>query len=248
MVKTTTGAKILLYHSISNQKDKDDYGLRVSVNNFREQLCYLSQEGYEVTFLSEITQKMKNNPKIAAITFDDGYSDNLKIAAPLLKKYKMPATLFVSTAYLKGEQPISNYWDKWDHLLPEHLKALVELGFEIGSHSHLHKKLNDFDDNELEHQLKKSRDILEKIVGTKVEFCSYPHGIFNDKIKAAVRKSGYQAACSSIMGVNNSNADLFELRRIEIDSTDSINEFKNKLDGDYNWLGYLQKRKFIKYA
>ena len=41
-------------------------------------------------------------PAAATITFDDGYLDNFTVAAPILKRYKAPATIFIATAFLNG--------------------------------------------------------------------------------------------------------------------------------------------------
>jgi peptidoglycan/xylan/chitin deacetylase (PgdA/CDA1 family) len=46
-----------------------------------------------------------------AITFDDGYSDNVTVAAPLLRLYETPATFFIATGYIDGT---AEYW--WDEL------------------------------------------------------------------------------------------------------------------------------------
>lgn len=240
------GVKILLYHSISNKKSIDPLELRVSVENFNKQLSYLLQEGYEINLLSEIILKRKFHQNVMAITFDDGYLDNLENAAPVLNKYKIPATLFISTAYLNGDQPRINYWDKWDHLSADQLKSLIKSGFEIGSHSHLHHKLNDFNDEELEYQIRSSKQILEDIIGIKVEMFSYPYGFYSYRVKKAVENCGFKTACCSIIGVNDCTTDLLALKRISILANDSLNDFKSKLNGDYNWLGYFQRRQYYK--
>jgi peptidoglycan/xylan/chitin deacetylase (PgdA/CDA1 family) len=64
-----------------------------------------------------------------AVTFDDGYQDNLDQAAPLLQRYEIPATIFVATGYLGGQRLF--WWDELERLLlrapalPERLELTV---------------------------------------------------------------------------------------------------------------------------
>jgi peptidoglycan/xylan/chitin deacetylase (PgdA/CDA1 family) len=44
-------------------------------------------------------------PRAAVLTFDDGYLDNVKVVAPLLRQYGMPATMFIATGYVDREEP-----------------------------------------------------------------------------------------------------------------------------------------------
>ncbi|RIX45490.1 MAG: polysaccharide deacetylase family protein [Rhodocyclales bacterium GT-UBC] len=63
------------------------------------------QRQFTVISLSEGVSRLANGnlpPAAAAITFDDGYFDNLSLAAPLLQKRNLPATLFVATDYIDG--------------------------------------------------------------------------------------------------------------------------------------------------
>jgi predicted ATP-grasp superfamily ATP-dependent carboligase/peptidoglycan/xylan/chitin deacetylase (PgdA/CDA1 family) len=106
--RENSGVLILLYHSIGRpgalQPD-----LCVSEKNFARQLEYLARH-FEVVTLeraAEMIARGEAPPKNAvAITFDDGYRDNYATAFPLLKRYGLSATIFVSTAPLAERRPL----------------------------------------------------------------------------------------------------------------------------------------------
>lgn len=103
---------ILLYHRIADDSI-DSQLLCVSPKNFEEQLQLLKKH-YRVLPLHDFIDLMNNNklqPNDVCITFDDGYADNLYKAAPLLQKYDVPATFFITTGMIGS---ISEVW--WDQL------------------------------------------------------------------------------------------------------------------------------------
>ena len=98
---------ILLYHRIAGDP-LDAHVLCVSLANFIEQLDYLATTA-RVVPLAEMVKALAENrleDGMVAISFDDGYRDNLTVAAPLLQSYGFPATLFVTTGFLGQD----GYW------------------------------------------------------------------------------------------------------------------------------------------
>jgi peptidoglycan/xylan/chitin deacetylase (PgdA/CDA1 family) len=93
-------ALILTYHRFS----ANGYGEHTSAAAFNEQLAYLKAH-YHVVPLSRIVEHLSVNgslpPGMAAITIDDGYSDSYEIAYPLLKRYGVPATIFLVTDFVE---------------------------------------------------------------------------------------------------------------------------------------------------
>src|SRR3982074_3081589 len=92
---------ILMYHRLSTTR-YDPWTLNVSPENFAEQLEVIVRTRH-VMSLRDFFQRFRSNtlPRGAvAITFDDGYADNLHVAAPILKRFDVPATLFITTGYL----------------------------------------------------------------------------------------------------------------------------------------------------
>jgi peptidoglycan/xylan/chitin deacetylase (PgdA/CDA1 family) len=98
--------QVLTYHRVNDDNDPFFPALPVSV--FETQMRYVAQT-YTVLTVEELADRMRLGrvPRHAiALTFDDGYRDNLLHAAPILARYALRATIFLTTAYIgSGRRP-----------------------------------------------------------------------------------------------------------------------------------------------
>jgi len=123
------GGIILGYHRVANAS-WDEYEVCVTPEHFEEHMNAVNKYTHPIS-LSKLVQHLQEGSlpaRSVAVTFDDGYADNLYQAKPILEKYQVPATVFVCTGYMGKE-----FW--WDEL--ERLIMLSEadpclLRFEIG--------------------------------------------------------------------------------------------------------------------
>ncbi|WP_416672252.1 polysaccharide deacetylase family protein [Egbenema bharatensis] len=110
------GALILMYHRIA-EANSDPWSLCVTPKHFAEHLEILRDYG-SLLHLKELTRKLDDRKSIhrsIVVTFDDGYADNFYYAKPLLEKYDVPATVFVTTGSI--DQKHEFWWDELDRLL-----------------------------------------------------------------------------------------------------------------------------------
>lgn len=110
------GAIVLMYHRIAAALI-DPWDLCVSPEYFEEQVRYI-RENFQVVTMLELTARMRSHKSLQnyiAITFDDGYCDNFTAAKPILEKYNVPATFYLTTRFTAEKK--SFWWDELEQLI-----------------------------------------------------------------------------------------------------------------------------------
>ncbi len=163
----------------------------ISHQSFTRLLDVLTEDGYNTTGFEGL-DNVKG--KKVMISFDDCPKHLWDFAIPELLKRGMKAVFYMPTAYLGG----TNDWDikmgkPSIQLMDEaDIKKLVDIGMEVGSHSHHHVCLEDFSEHEVKENLVKSKDILEKIIGKPVISLAYPFGSMPQNNKQLLEEAGYR--------------------------------------------------------
>ena len=229
-----SGFRVLVYHSVGSKVDNDPYGIfSIDKTLFEDHISLLSE--YEDIDLISL-EKYRNNPGDLqiAVTFDDGYKDNLYVAAPILLKYKIPFTVFVTTSFVKES--------KENYLTPKELRELSEIPIvTIGSHGMTHISLTECNDRQLKNELILSKKYLEDLIGKPVNMISYPFGAVDRRVRDNAEKAGYLLEACSRFGINDISRDPFLLCRTEITGNDSVRVFQQKLHGDWDWYRWRRK-------
>lgn len=124
-------AVILAYHRVIDLPNDPQF-LCVNPSRFQQHLEVL-RAGFRCLSLKQAADGLERGclpPRSVVITFDDGYFDNLLEAKPLLERFDVPATVFVSTGYLGRQREF--WWDELERILlvPPHVPPT--LGVEIG--------------------------------------------------------------------------------------------------------------------
>lgn len=98
--------RILYYHRVND--DRDAFFPATSTAQFESEMRYVARN-YKIVSLSELLARLENGDPagdLVAITFDDGYQDNYHCAFPILRRYGLPATIFLTTGSIDDRQPL----------------------------------------------------------------------------------------------------------------------------------------------
>jgi peptidoglycan/xylan/chitin deacetylase (PgdA/CDA1 family)/CelD/BcsL family acetyltransferase involved in cellulose biosynthesis len=103
--RTQPAARILYYHRVND--DNDPFFPAIPTALFEREMRYLAKH-YKVLSLSGLRRHLESGAPetVLAITFDDGYQDNYHNAFPILRRYKLPATIFLTTEPIESREPL----------------------------------------------------------------------------------------------------------------------------------------------
>ena len=166
---------ILMYHRVGAlpiRAPAITKALTVPSRTFAAQMRWLHASGFhaitqgQLLGASLLGLPLPRRPIL--ITFDDGYRDVLWNAAPLLHRLRMPATMYVITDRVDGNDPSFVTWSE--------LRRLERLGFDIGSHTVHHVDLTRDSPEAAAAELVVSKRTLEQRLGRAVPWFAYPLG------------------------------------------------------------------------
>jgi peptidoglycan/xylan/chitin deacetylase (PgdA/CDA1 family) len=227
---------VLCYHAVS---DGWDDGLAVPVRSFERQLQQVLARGYRPI---DAAEAVAGKGRLVHVTFDDAFR-SVAAALPVLEQLRVPATVFACPGFTSSTGTLDI--PELAALLPKHsehlatmgwaeLRELVERGHEVGSHTLTHAHLTKLDDHELLRELRDSREQLEDELAVPCRFLAYPYGEEDQRVRAAARSSGYEAAFS--LPGRQASVDRYAVPRVGIWRTDGSARVSLKTSAAGRWL------------
>ena len=208
---------VLMYHSVID----GGQSYSISPAELERHLAALKENGYTAVSFDDVkayvNQRKKLPDKPIVISFDDGYENNFTEAYPVLKKYDMPATIFVigkslgRTVYTDGK-PMTPHFSK------AQAEEMTSEGLiDIQSHTFgLHQvegrdpdpirkgvlKKDVESATEYYDLLKKDNELWTEALGFAPTVLSYPEGLFDDLSEESFKKLGIEITCTSEYKMN----------------------------------------------
>ena len=225
---------ILLYHRFGPAVADS---MTVTTAVFESHLKYLKDNGYTVIPLSRLVGYCRGNratplpSKAVVIVADDGHKTVYTYMLPLIKKYHVPVTLFLYPSAISH----ASYAMTWDQI-----RDLKRTGlFDLQGHTYWHpnfkiekKRLSPAEyDKFVDMQLKKSKEKLEKELGSTINMLAWPFGIYDDQLVRKAEAAGYVAAFSIERRPVRNSDKIMELPRYLMRNNDSGKAFAAIVEG-----------------
>jgi peptidoglycan/xylan/chitin deacetylase (PgdA/CDA1 family) len=176
--------------------------LAVDPARFGEQCEWLARHR-AVLPLDEAVSRLDSSGRLprgtTALTFDDGLSGLYEDAFPMLTRLGLPATVFLVAQTLTPAGQVVDWVDTpppfpLKTLSVEQVAEMHAAGVRFGSHSFAHRDLTTLTEEACAADLRRSREILEDLLGTSIPFLAYPRGRHNPAVRAAAERAGFRRA------------------------------------------------------
>ena len=222
---------ILMYHNVDEKAGFNT----VSAENFERQLRYVQQH-WQLTDMGTYVRECRVNPRVATVTFDDAYACIITHVLPVIQELDIPITVFVPVSFIgkynEWDENLSDYKKinilSWDEIEKLSHKSLIT----FGSHGISHTSFGKLSKNQIESELKESKELLEKHLQKQMDYFAFPYGQRKDfgcATSELLHEVGYKAAVTTLWKRNNLNENPYLLHRVEVRPTETMRDFQRYL-------------------
>ncbi len=207
---------ILTFHALDDRPSV----ISVSPRVFRRGIARLHESGYRVLSLLEavdcLSQGVPFPNRSLVITFDDGYQSVYDEAFPVLQRYGMPATIFLTV----GEKGTAKPGGRLPRLEGRSMLSWQEIremqcsGITFGAHTLTHPDLTQLPSERVETEIRNSKAIIEDALSAPVTCFAYPYGRYDHRSCKIVRQH-FASACSDILGLMTVDSNRYALERVD---------------------------------
>lgn len=232
-----SGAVVLCYHRVGAGTGSQ---VDLPVELFAWQMAFLRRR-YSLISLDELVSMVQERrvpiSDVAAITFDDGYEDVYTHAFPVLRRFDIPATVYLATAYIGGRKTFpflgphgSGPMLSWGQITEMHRSGLVA----VGAHTHHHTDLSTLSADHIAEEIELSNASIASEVGHLPRHFAYPWGKTSADARSIIG-SVYRTAAIGGTRKNRWDAtDLMRLYRVPVQRSDGRAFFRLKVES-YLW-------------
>jgi peptidoglycan/xylan/chitin deacetylase (PgdA/CDA1 family) len=205
------GVTILLYHRIGGGTHSD---IDLEARRFDQQVRWL-RETCAIASMDDVARLAREQGgegggrNVVAVTFDDGYLDTYEVAYPILKRWGVPATIYVPTSYVDEQRPFD--FGAFQRAAPgrrprsitwEQAAEMARSGLvTIGAHTHTHADLSVATAVRTLREVEECDRVIEARLGAPPRHFAYPWGRWSAEAEAIVA-ARYQTAVVGGPGKN----------------------------------------------
>ena len=181
---------VLMYHRFNNPEYSDT---SISKEKFEQQIKFLINKKIKVLPLTDLLKYFEGDKKLSEktvfITVDDAYKSFYNHAFPILKKYQLPFSIFVSSDFISDD--VESDFMSW-----QMLREISKSHGLVLNHSKSHKSFLDLSIDNIKKEVLSNQLIIAKKVGPQPMIFSYPFGESSFVVEKEIKKLGYKIAFS----------------------------------------------------
>ncbi len=219
--------RVLTFHRFGHA-ERDPWCVAPKV--FDQQMRWLAEDRRAVS-LDDVLRFTRGELELAEgsvlVTMDDGFESVLSTAAPILRRYGIPAVAYITTQAIGNAEAGKGAGEPF--LTWKQVADLSASGVTIGSHGHTHRSMGGLDPHEAREEGRASKRLIEVHLGKAVTSYAYPFGMRDDESPTTAKilaECGYSSVFISQHGTVQQGANPLRLPRIKVEAGEPLWMFK----------------------